>query len=68
VNGQTAWNLLRIAETHDVSIVTALDEDVVSKMRLRKTTPEAVTTLINNKDARGSLMPAGAKLHVKAAT
>jgi nickel-dependent lactate racemase len=68
VNGQTAWNLLRIAETHDVSIVTALDEAVVSKMRLRKTTPEAVTTLINNKDARGYLMPAGAKLNVKAAT
>ena len=36
VNGQTAWNLLRIAEKFDVQIFTSLTENETELMRLQK--------------------------------
>ena len=36
VNGQTAWNLLRIAENFAVNIITALKENKTRAMRLNK--------------------------------
>jgi nickel-dependent lactate racemase len=65
VNGQTAWNLLRIAESHDVRIITSLDESVTSKMRLKKLTAADVEHMAKNKNARGYILPQGAKFHIK---
>jgi len=68
VNGQTAWNLLRIAESHDVRILTGLDSDVISKMRLNKIDVADIAGLVKNKNARGYILPAGAKFHIKDST
>jgi nickel-dependent lactate racemase len=68
VNGQTAWNLLRIAESHDVRIVTALEQSVASKMRLDKIDAAEIQRLITHKNARGYILPAGAKFHVREKT
>jgi len=65
VNGQTAWNLLRIAESHDVRIMTTLDESVTSKMRLKKTAFAEIDDLIQKKNARGYILAQGAKFHIK---
>ena len=65
VNGQTAWNLLRIAESHDVRIVTALEESVTSNMRLKKIDPFEIDSLLQNKNARGYILPRGAKFHIE---
>ncbi|HEV7699858.1 MAG TPA: nickel-dependent lactate racemase [Pyrinomonadaceae bacterium] len=64
VNGQTAWNLLLIAETYDVRIVTSLDDAVAAKMRLKKIEPADLGALVQNKNARGYVLPQGAKFHV----
>jgi nickel-dependent lactate racemase len=63
VNGQTAWNLLRIA---DVRIVTSLDEAVTVKMRLEKIDANSVGELFQNKNACGYILPQGAKFHIRA--
>jgi len=68
VNGQTAWNLLRIAESHDIRILTGLDSDVISKMRLNKIDDADIAELVKNKNARGYILPAGAKFHIKDST
>jgi nickel-dependent lactate racemase len=65
VNGQTAWNLLRIAESHDVRIMTSLEESVTSKMRLKKLTATGVEDMVKNKNARSYILPAGARFHIK---
>lgn len=65
VNGQTAWNLVRIAESHDVRIVTSLDDSVTSKMRLKKVAAADIADIVKNKKARGYVLPAGAKYHIK---
>ena len=65
VNGQTAWNLLRIAESYDVRIVTALEDPITTRMRLKKTDPAAVPALLQNKNACGYILPQGAKLLIK---
>jgi nickel-dependent lactate racemase len=64
VNGQTAWNLLRIAEDFDVRVVTSLDETVTAKMRLQKVDTSEITKLVGTKSGRGYLMPQAAKFHI----
>jgi nickel-dependent lactate racemase len=65
VNGQTAWNLLRIAESYDVRIVTELDDHITSTMRLKKIDAAGVSGLIKSKNARGYIVPLGAKFHIR---
>jgi hypothetical protein len=64
VNGQTAWNQLRVAETYDVRIVTSLEDAVTAKMRLKKIEAVDLGALVQNKNARGYVLPQGAKFHV----
>ena len=65
VNGQTAWNLLRIAETFDVRVLTALPENIIRKMRLRKL--NSVEEIQNEIDANaaGFILPSGAKFKIE---
>ena len=64
VNGQTAWSLLSIAERFDVRIVTSLPDDVVGKMRLRKTPVETLQSEIRDL-SEGCVIPAGAGILVR---
>ena len=61
VNGQTAWNLLRIAEEFDVKIVTALDEKETRPMRLQKA--RSLCEVDFNNKADGYILPFGAKFN-----
>lgn len=60
VNGQTAWSLLKKAEKFDIRIVTALNREDTSKMRLKKfdTLNAASGTPAN----RGYVLSSGAKV------
>lgn len=61
VNGQTAWNLLRIAERFNVKILTSLSENETRKMRLEKlASPDEVQTAIDT-NKKGFIVPFGAK-------
>ena len=64
VNGQTAWNLLRIAEKFDVEIITSLDESETRLMRLQKarSLDEILLRIDNNK--KGYILPFGAKFSI----
>lgn len=65
VNGQTAWNLLRIAENYNVRIITALPENETRPMRLQKARDlEEVLSEID-KDANGYILPFGAKFLIE---
>lgn len=65
VNGQTAWNLLRIAEKFDVKILTDLSSDQTSPMRLDKlNSPEEIQQIID-KNQTGYIISSGAKVLVK---
>ena len=65
VNGQTAWNLLRIAEKFDVRTLTSLDTNQTELMRLRKlVSVEEIQEIINAKP-NGYILPFGAKFHLK---
>lgn len=65
VNGQTAWNLLRIAERFDVRILTSLDANQTDLMRLKKLgSVEEIQTIINEKP-NGYILSLGAKFHLK---
>ncbi len=61
VNGQTAWNLLKIAERFDVRIVTAIDQDAAQRMRLGKVDVSVVGSMIAAKGSTGYIMPAGTR-------
>ncbi len=65
VNGQTAWNLLRIVEKFDVRILTSLSETETNSMRLRKL--NSLENLQNILDERsgGYVIPFGAKFSFK---
>jgi nickel-dependent lactate racemase len=65
VNGQTAWSLLRKAERFGVRVFTALDIAVVEKMRLKKIDTDELTSLLQNKNARGYIIPTGAKIRIQ---
>jgi lactate racemase len=60
VNGQTAWSLLKKAERFDIRIVTALDEEVTGKMRLKRT-----EDLDGLPDGPGYIVPFGAKFLIE---
>lgn len=65
VNGQTAWNLLRISENVDVRILTSLEANQTDLMRLKKIgSVEEIQTIINEK-SNGYILPLGAKFHLK---
>lgn len=64
VNGQTAWNLLRIAERFDVRIITGLDIMQTAKMRLAKAGEADVSSLTNDGLISGYIFPHGAKFSV----
>lgn len=63
VNGQTAWNLLRIAEEFDVKIITSLDETKTRPMRLHKA--RSLSEISFDKTANGYILPFGAKFNAK---
>jgi nickel-dependent lactate racemase len=61
VNGQTAWSLLKKAERFDIRIVTALDEEVTAKMRLKK-----IGSLNEvSGEGKGYIVPFGAKFLIE---
>lgn len=60
VNGQTAWSLLRKAERFDISVVTGLDGDALSKMRLRS--EESLT--VHSKEG-GYIITEGARTMIR---
>lgn len=64
VNGQTAWSLLRKTEKFDVQIVTALSEDETRLMQLEKTRDfnDSISKLPAN--AKGYILPFGAKFMI----
>ncbi len=61
VNGQTAWNLLRIAEEFDVKIITSLSETETRPMRLQKA--RSLSEISFDKYANGYILPFGAKFN-----
>ncbi|MBA2493602.1 MAG: nickel-dependent lactate racemase [Acidobacteria bacterium] len=61
VNGQTAWNLLRIAERFNVQIITSLNENETCPMRLHKTRSFDDILSRSDKNAKGYILPFGAK-------
>ncbi|CAN5625337.1 nickel-dependent lactate racemase [soil metagenome] len=65
VNGQTAWNLLQIAENFDVRILTSIGENETELMRLKKlnSTEEIQKTI--DKKSNGYVLPFGAKFFIK---
>ncbi|MDQ6786883.1 MAG: hypothetical protein M3033_08760, partial [Acidobacteriota bacterium] len=65
VNGQTAWNLLRIAENFNVRIITSLTENETRPMRLQKARSlEEILSGIGG-NTKGYILPFGAKFLVK---
>ena len=65
VNGQTAWNLLRIAEKFDVQILTSLNETETGLMRLKKLDSIEKVQNIIGKKSNGYIIPFGAKFSFK---
>ena len=65
VNGQTAWNLLRIAERFDVRIITSLSEIETRKMRLQKVNSLDEALAGSDLMRRGYVLPFGAKVLIK---
>ncbi len=60
VNGQTAWSLLKKAESFNVMIVTTLDTDEVRRMRMKKAS-SLNDALIECGNRKGYILPLGAK-------
>jgi nickel-dependent lactate racemase len=65
VNGQTAWNLLRIAERFNVQIITLLEESETRRMRLQKACSLDEFTSGIDANKKGYIMPFGAKVLIK---
>jgi nickel-dependent lactate racemase len=65
VNGQTAWSLLRKAERFNIRIVTALPESETRPMRLDKARSLDESLVGLDKDAKGYILPFGAKFLIK---
>lgn len=68
VNGQTAWSLLRKAERFDVRVVTAMPEETVRLMKLKKTntTNTDVVSELLRTAVSSYILPAGARCLIKA--
>lgn len=65
VNGQTAWNLLRIAEKFNVRIITSLPENQTRPMRLQQARSLDEILLKSDSAANGYILPHGAKFLIK---
>lgn len=65
VNGQTAWNLLRQAERFDVQIITSLSEAETRPMHLQKARSLNETLSGIDKNAKGYILPFGAKVLIR---
>lgn len=65
VNGQTAWNLLRLAEKFNVQIITSLPESETRPMRLHKARDLSEISSEIGQDASGYILPSGAKFLIK---
>ncbi len=61
VNGQTAWNLLRITENFNVRIITNLSENETLPMRLQKARSLEECLSVTDKKTKGYILPFGAK-------
>lgn len=64
INGQTAWNLLRIAEKFDVRIITSLSEAETRPMRLQKARDLEEIRIALGENSSGYILPFGAKFLV----
>lgn len=64
VNGQTAWNLLKIAEKFDLRMVTGRPAGKIERMRMRK--HESLADALAGTGGRGYILPSGAKIRVSA--
>jgi nickel-dependent lactate racemase len=66
VNGQTAWSLLKKAESFDVQIITSLPESETRPMRLKKarSIDEILSGIDENR--KGYIVPFGAKFLINA--
>jgi nickel-dependent lactate racemase len=63
VNGQTAWNLMKIGERFKIRIVTGMDESQMGRMRLEKiASPDGL--LGSASERRGYILPSGAKNNI----
>ncbi len=67
INGQTAWNLLRIAERFDVRILTSISEEETRRMRLGKINSLNEIIARFDKKTNGYIIPSGAKFQIKSA-
>ncbi len=65
VNGQTAWNLLRIAENFNVKIITSLGENETRPMRLQKAGDLEESLSKIDVNMKGYILPFGAKFRIK---
>jgi nickel-dependent lactate racemase len=65
VNGQTAWNLLRIAEQFDVRVVTALSDEETRPMRVQKAHSSNKVLAAINAATKGYILPRGAKFLIE---
>ena len=65
VNGQTAWNLLRIAENYNVKIITSLGENETLPMRLHKARDFEESLSETDNNAKGYILPFGAKFRIQ---
>jgi lactate racemase len=64
VNGQTAWNTLRIAEKFDVKIITSVTENETRPMRLQKARDSDEISTVSDKNMKGYILPFGAKIKI----
>lgn len=65
VNGQTAWNLLRIAERFNVQIVTSLPESQTRPMRMHKARSLDEVLSFVDETQNGYVIPFGAKSSIE---
>jgi nickel-dependent lactate racemase len=65
VNGQTAWSLLRKAERFDIQIVTSLAVSETRPMRMHKARDLTAALSKIRADAKGYILPFGAKFLIK---
>lgn len=64
VNGQTAWNLLRIAEKFNVKIITSLPENETRPMRLHKARDLSEILPTIDSTEKGYILPFGGKINI----
>ena len=65
VNGQTAWSLLRKAESFRVEIVSSISDADARKMRLRKIEVSQLKTFGLESSLTGYILPDGAKIAIE---